>query len=505
MRESEVFLMRNTKRELNPYSFYDTEGLARHFERMAAEGWAPDRVGLFIRYRRIKPQKLRFAVAFYPDSDDTPEGEDVFIDYCEQAGWQHAVGAGALTFWGGNVDGEGGSHSGRSRHVFCTADENAVEIDTDPVLQVDATHRGLKPYCHWLVAFSILLITQLDTIADGLRRDPFSGIASGARLVMLGLWMILIVICLSQCIGYYRWYGKAKQIAAKEGRFLRPKSRPWLQTLWRLILLLTIFSAVVVILMGNDTSGQARLYYVTLLIVCGPIAAAFFAYSSMERAGAKRGERCVITALVMVLTVAAVAGLSYTMKQNGLFEDGNANAEWYSENGAHFTIYHDPLLLYLSDLGVEDGGARWSYLSWEMSSPFASQRGGWQDDVLASLDDPEHPETARGNPAWIHYDIGDVYLASWFDRCLASELDYEQTALIDGEHRRLPYAYREVDAAPWGAERAWRLYDEEEEQWLDHWLITGGTRIVEFASGSVQMTDVQKATVGEKLLSADLK
>ena len=355
MRESEVFLMRNTKRELNPYSFYDTEGLARHFERMAAEGWAPDRVGLFIRYRRIKPQKLRFAVAFYPDSDDTPEGEDVFIDYCEQAGWQHAVGAGALTFWGDNVDGEGGSHSGRSRHVFCTADENAVEIDTDPVLQVDATHRGLKPYCHWLVAFSILLITQLDTIADGLRRDPFSGIASGASLVMLGLWMILIVICLSQCIGYYRWYGKAKQIAAKEGRFLRPKSRPWLQTLWRLILLLTIFSAVVVILMGNDTSGQARLYYVTLLIVCGPIAAAFFAYSSMERAGAKRGERCVITALVMVLTVAAVAGLSYTMKQNGLFEDGNANAEWYSENGAHFTIYHDPLLLYLSDLGVEDG------------------------------------------------------------------------------------------------------------------------------------------------------
>ena len=41
MRESEVFLMRNTKRELNPYSFYDTEGLARHFERMAAEGARP--------------------------------------------------------------------------------------------------------------------------------------------------------------------------------------------------------------------------------------------------------------------------------------------------------------------------------------------------------------------------------------------------------------------------------------------------------------------------------
>ena len=51
-----------------------------------------------------------------------------------------------------------------------------------------------------------------------------------------------------------------------------------------------------------------------------------------------------------------------------------------------------------------------------------------------------------------------------------------------------------------GAERAWRLYDEEEEQWLDHWLITSGTRIVEFVSGNVEMNDSQKATVGEKLL-----
>ena len=484
MRESEVFLMRNTKRELNPYSFYDTEGLARHFERMAAEGWAPDRVGLFIRYRRIKPQKLRFAVAFYPDSDDTPEGEDVFIDYCAQAGWQHAVGAGALTFWGGNVDGEGGSHSGRSRHVFCTADENAVEIDTDPVLQVDATHRGLKPYCHWLVAFSILLITQLDTIADGLRRDPLSGIASGASLVMLGLWMILIVICLSQCIGYYRWYGKAKQIAAKEGRFLRPKSRPWLQTLWRLILLLTIFSAVVVILMGNDTSGQARLYYVTLLIVCGPIAAAFFAYSSMERAGAKRGERCVITALVMVLTVAAVAGLSYTMKQNGLFEDGNANAEWYSENGAHFTIYHDPLLLYLSDLGVEDGGARWSCRSWEVSSPLGAQRSGRQEDALC-YPDPNEPRQYHGVTTNMCYVVSDVYAESLFAPCLAAQFDYQK------RYSWSDAVYREVDAKPWGAERAWRLCDEKDGQYWDYWLITRGTRVVEFVSNDLEMTDAR--------------
>lgn len=499
MRESEVFLMRNTKRELNPYSFYDTEGLARHFERMAAEGWAPDRVGLFIRYRRIKPQKLRFAITYYPDDGDA-DGEDVFLEYCAQAGWQQSAGVGDLTFWGDGAEGEGGGLGGRTRHVLCTADENAVDVETDPVLQVDAMHRGLKPYCHWLVAFSILLITQLDTIADGLRRDPFSGIASGARLVMLGLWMILIVICLSQCIGYYRWYGKAKQIAAKEGRFLRPKSRPWLQTLWRLILLLTIFSAVVVILMGNDTSGQARLYYVTLLIVCGPIAAAFFAYSSMERAGAKRGERCVITALVMVLTVAAVAGLSYTMKQNGLFEDGNANAEWYSENGAHFTIYHDPLLLYLSDLGVEDGGARWSCRSWEVSSPLGAQRSGRQEDALC-YPDPNEPRQYHGVTTNMCYVVSDVYAESLFALCLAAQLDYQK------RYSWSDAVYREVDAKPWGADRAWQAFDTESDGWGVSWVLTRGKRIVRIGGSALTgtLSQAQMDTIGEKLLSADIK
>lgn len=74
MRESEVFLMRNTKRELNPYSFYDTEGLARHFERMAAEGWAPDRVGLFIRYRRIKRRSCALPWRSTPTAMTRPRG-----------------------------------------------------------------------------------------------------------------------------------------------------------------------------------------------------------------------------------------------------------------------------------------------------------------------------------------------------------------------------------------------------------------------------------------------
>lgn len=74
MRESEVFLMRNTKRELNPYSFYDTEGLARHFERMAAEGWAPDRVGLFIRTAALSRRSCASPWRSTPTAMTRPRG-----------------------------------------------------------------------------------------------------------------------------------------------------------------------------------------------------------------------------------------------------------------------------------------------------------------------------------------------------------------------------------------------------------------------------------------------
>ena len=97
--------------------------------------------------------------------------------------------------------------------------------------------------------------------------------------------------------------------------------------------------------------------------------------------------------------------------------------------------------------------------------------------------------------------ISDVRLAGIFERCLAAELDYHQTVRgADGARHELPYAYRETDAAPWGAERVWRLYNEYAGEWLDEWLLVRGTRIVDFISIDVEMGGAQMAAVGERLL-----
>ena len=218
MRESEVFLMRNTKRELNPYSFYDTEGLARHFERMAAEGWAPDRVGLFIRYRRIKPQKLRFAITYYPD-DGGADGEDVFLEYCAQAGWQQSAGVGDLTFWGDGAEGEGGGLGGRTRHVLCTADENAVDVETDPVLQVDAMHRALKYYHSMMIFWFGYMLLRIWDILTGLKTDPLNTLIYGMGDFLSCISPVVTLICGTDLICYNSWYRKAARTAREEHRF----------------------------------------------------------------------------------------------------------------------------------------------------------------------------------------------------------------------------------------------------------------------------------------------
>ena len=123
---------------------------------------------------------------------------------------------------------------------------------------------------------------------------------------------------------------------------------------------------------------------------------------------------------------------------------------------------------------------------------------GRQEDALC-YPDPNEPRQYHGVTTNMCYVVSDVYAESLFALCLAAQLDYQK------RYSWSDAVYREVDAKPWGAERAWRLCDEKDGQYWDYWLITRGTRIVEFVSNDLEMTDARMAIVGEKLLNADIK
>ena len=88
--------MLRTKRRMEFFAFYDDQGIARHLERMARKGWLIERINnYFWTYRKIEPQRLRFAVTYFPEASDfnpgPTENQQTFQEYCESAGWRFAA------------------------------------------------------------------------------------------------------------------------------------------------------------------------------------------------------------------------------------------------------------------------------------------------------------------------------------------------------------------------------------------------------------------------------
>ena len=118
--------MSTVKRTLVNVSFYDPEAIQRKLEQMAARGWMIQKVGnLFWTYTKIPPQKLRFAVTYFPGASEfDPKPSEKQLEkeeLCAQDGWRLVLRWDVM-------------------QIFCTDREDAVPIDTDPVPQVDNIH-----------------------------------------------------------------------------------------------------------------------------------------------------------------------------------------------------------------------------------------------------------------------------------------------------------------------------------------------------------------------------
>ena len=132
--------MKNTKRQLIPFSYYDLTGMERHLEKMAQTGWLLDKMSaLGWRYRRIEPQKLHFTVSYCHrasayDPEPTEEVQ-TFYDFCAYTGWRLAAEFGSM-------------------QVFYNDQEGPIPIDTDPAMEIQMVGREMKR----ALPFEILLL-----------------------------------------------------------------------------------------------------------------------------------------------------------------------------------------------------------------------------------------------------------------------------------------------------------------------------------------------------------
>ena len=174
--------MRDVKRTVPMYSFYDRTGIQNYLETQAEKGWMLEKAGtIFWRFRRCEPRKLKFSVVYFPEADlydpKPGEGEETFREFCEHSGWKFAA-------------------SQAQMQIFYNQSANPVPIDTDPVIEVQNIHKSMKKsglLGYWLLMLSAVL--QMVSQGLGYATDPLRYLSWNINLFMLLFWPSMFLMC----------------------------------------------------------------------------------------------------------------------------------------------------------------------------------------------------------------------------------------------------------------------------------------------------------------------
>jgi len=456
------------RREVCFLNLCDYDGVRERLERLSEEGWMLDRIGNFFwHYRRVEPKRRHVAVAYFPTasaSDPGPsEGQRDYQQLCEDAGWE------LKAQWA-------------QMQIFYS-EEDPVPIDTDPVQQIGTVHRSMKrsmlPAWWLLLALSVFqLFTQVRRVWE----EPVETL-SGSDWLSPPLWLLMMGMISWELIRYFRWHRRAVA-AAEAGEWaesLHTRQRVWIPLLL-FALLYMAFAAT--------SPGMLLLMLAYTLGLYG----AFFLVSTLRDAlkglGAPAwGNRTATIALSLVLSF-ALMGLMIAATFHGLNHHwlDRAPAETYEYKGHTWDVYHDELPLTIQDLADIDYDG-WSTELEKKSSPLVTHIEATQRARVGDWDLPD-----------LDYEIAVVRFAPLYNFCRNGLLREAERH----NRRDLPEfwdQYQPCDAAPWGADEAYRLYTAGEPR--NQFLLCWENRLAVIdLPWEWEVTEALMAAAGEKLKTA---
>lgn len=464
--------MKQKKRRVELFSFYDHSGMEAHLAAQAQRGWLLEKLGRFCWvYRRVAPQKLTFAVTYAADAsvyDPGPtQGQQDYRDMAARTGWQRLSASGKL-------------------QVYCTADPAAIPLETDPATQVEAIHRAVRwgflgPYC----LLAVLGLWSLGMQLAQFLRDPIGFLSSSNYLVSSVCWLTLLVLSAVELAAYGLWLTRARRDAA-QGRFRpTPHTAPfqralliWVMLLFALWLADTLF--------GGDRIGRwAALislgYIVTLLAAVNGVLA-FLRWRNTPRS-VTRAVTLAVDVVLAFLLMGLITYATLRLSDQGFFRQDSPPsqvADWQFRQ----------LPLTVEDL-VEVSYDGYLY-----------QRSGSDSPLLGQFTLSQWPEPWGDDPDALAYPTMDytatlVHLPALYGLCraqlLAEKDETNDPAVPEGFKRQ----YLPTDPAPWGAEAAYRLTYQDTGP-LDRYLLCYPSCLVELRLDWTP-TAAQMATVGQTL------
>ena len=336
--------MKDTKRRFEAFSFFDHTGIQAHLEEMAAKGWMVEQPGPYLwRYRRIEPQRLHFAVTYFPaasEFDPGPaEGQQTYQDYCESAGWHLSAR------WG-------------QMQIFCTAEEDPVPLETDALTQVDTVHRTMKRSS--LPGMAVVAALALFQVCFQLRlfwEDPVDFLSTPSSLYALPAWLVFLGVELYELLFYFRWYKRARALAEATGEFLPIRTHRRLSLLLLAVAFLFFLSAA---LEHTRSTLFAMLFWLAVFVLILLLINA--AKSALKGLQAPRAVTRAVTVIMSVVLAAALTGgmtaLIFRGIRSGWLEDRRP-AETYEYRGMAWKVYADDIPLRIENLTDTDY-TRWS-------------------------------------------------------------------------------------------------------------------------------------------------
>jgi len=465
--------MRNTKRCFVFFSFYDRTGIEKYLEKQAEKGWMLDKISAFgWHFHRIEPKKVHFSVVYFAKAsafDPEPsEAQLAFRDFCEHTGWCPAA-------------------SNAQMQIFYNEAETPTPIETDAVLEVSAIHASVKK--SYLSAYYLLAgtgVLQAALFFWRLFLDPIGVLASNANLFSGLCWMLMLALSLTEIVGYFRWYKRAKSAAELDGSFVETRGHRNVQ----LAIVGMMLLALAFLLIAYGGNRITMVAVATGVVILGVTAFIVWMSELMKRMkfSAKLNRR-----ITMVLTVVVSFGLTgvlliYIIGRITFFFPEKSPMETYEYKGQIFKVYRDKLPLTVEDL-IETDYEGYSYeirtldRSVLVEQEEATQRPRW--DALA---EPE-----------LSYSITTVkasFLYGWCKKALLDDFSHnygrpEPEEAMWEEHIK-------IDATPWNAEEAYQLKLGDDMQM--RFLLCYENCIVEIDfENDWQLTPEQMKTVAEKL------
>ncbi len=413
--------MRTHKYLLAQFTFYDRTGIRKLLEDQAEKGWLLDKVSNFAwRFRRIEPQKIHFAVTYFPGAsqfDPSPGARQrELFEFCAHSGWVLAGTTAQI-------------------QIFYNEQENPLPIETDPMMELENIHRSVKK--SFLPSFGLLFLLALVQIwlrINQLRSNPLYELSMETTLFNWFCQAVLLVITGQELIGYFLWYRRARK-AAENGEFVETRGHRKFQMVLLWCLLAGLAMQVVIL---------SPLYGISMLITIGMFAViygiVFAATHFMKRQGTDaKTNRNVTMVLAVILSVVVTMAVGCALVRVG------RNPVWEKDrivgttqvNGHTFDIYGDEIPLRIEELT-------------DISSPDYSREARVQASPVLRRE--EYSQMIWGPSALpdLRYIIYTTRIPAIYDLCVRR---CTKSQFVGNED-----TYGAIDPGPWGAGAAYQLY-----------------------------------------------